>query len=508
MRAIPSFPAALLSVLFTVSASCAGGEEAVISSSSNAARADRPNIVLILADDMGWGDIAANTVDEVGISASRVPTPALDRIAGAGLSCDDAHSPSAVCTPTRYGILTGRYSWRVLERGVLNGYSTNMIDLARRTMPEMLRDAGYHTAAVGKWHLGMGEERPFTNGSAPVPGPIEHGFDHYFGIPASLDMPPYVYVQGSAPTAEPSETVAGSKQARHGGGGFWREGPIAPDFKHAEVQSRLTAEAIAWLGTQAERQETGDADPFFLYLAFAAPHTPWLPEPSFRGRSGAGPYGDFACQVDDSVGQLMAALREAGLEQNTLVVFTSDNGAHWTDADIVKYGHQANGPVRGQKADIHEGGHRVPFLAQWPGNIEAGQRSAELISLTDLYASFASIAGVELKAGQAEDSFDLSHLLGGATGGQVRDHMVHHSFHGMFALRVGDWKLIDGLGSGGFTQPRQVSPEEGQPTVQLYDLASDPRESVNLAESMPERVKELAARLSELRAQPASRPGL
>lgn len=463
--------------------------------------AARPNVVFILADDMGMGDIAAYRPE------TRVPTPHLSQLAAEGARFTDAHSPSAVCTPTRYGVLTGRYSWRVLEKGVLWGRSACMLDEQQWTMAEMFQDAGYATGAIGKWHLGLGSAESTDDAQPLRPGPLEHGFDSFFGIPASLDMPPYCFVRDDAPTAPIEGAILGSKQARAGGGGFWRAGAIASDFAHDQVQPRLIEEAEAWLDARA-----GEERPFFLYLALAAPHTPWLPSEEFRGTSEAGVYGDFASMVDAGVGQVMAKLDEHGLADNTIVIFTSDNGAHWTEADIAKYEHLANGEVRGQKADIHEGGHRVPMIVRWPAQIPADSVRPELFGLQDWMATFAGVLGVELPADAAEDSFDQSLLLseGLASGESVetpaREHLVHHSLHGMFALRHGHWKLIEGLGSGGFTRPSFREPAEGEATYQLYDLREDPRETVNLAAEMPERVEALAALLDEMRRSGRTRP--
>ena len=250
----------------------------------------------------------------------------------------------------------------------------------------------------------------------------------------------------------------------------------------------------------------------YLYLPLAAPHTPWLPSAEFRGRSDAGVYGDFAAMVDAGVGEVLAALERHGFDDNTIVIFTSDNGAHWTPGDKAKFGHFANGSVRGQKADIHEGGHRVPLIVRWPGRVPEGSVRPELFGLNDWMATFAGLLELELPEAAAEDSFDQSLLFatgvksGEAIASRARRELVHHSLHGMFALRSGKWKLIEGLGTGGFTAPRSVEPEEGQPPYQLYDLEADPLESVNLAPEMPERVEELAARLEEMRREGRTRP--
>lgn len=484
-------------------------------SSSAEPEAALPNIIVILADDMGLGDLGCYNPD------SKVPTPHLDSLASAGMRFTDAHSPSAVCTPTRYGLLTGRYCWRTrIKSGVLFGEDTNLIDEARLTMPEMLQNAGYQTAGIGKWHLGLGSGDKTDYSQPLVPGPLEHGFDSYFGIPASLDMAPYVWVKDRGLEAAPTEEVAGSRMARNGGGGFWRKGAIAPGFTHAGVQVRLTEEAVKYVEQRGEQARdladvTAQPKPFFLYWALAAPHTPWLPSAEFKGKSGAGIYGDFAAMVDDSIGQLMTALENEGLADNTIVIFTSDNGAHWTPADIAKFGHRANAQRRGQKADIWEGGHRVPFVVRWPGKLEAGSESDQLICLTDLMSTFAEVAEQPLPLRSAEDSVVIPQFVGDAKNadGKQAQHVgrrdvVHHSLDGHFAIREGDWKLIEKLGSGGFSQPKTVAAADGEPTGQLYNLADDPMERTNLFAERPDKVVELQALLDAYRAQGHSKSGV
>ena len=459
-----------------------------------------PNIVIILADDMGMGDIGAYN------PTSKVPTPNLDTLADMGMRFTDAHSPSAVCTPTRYGLLTGRYSWRTsLKKGVLKGYSPLLIDSSRSTIASMLRKKGYATAAIGKWHLGLGNNE-VTDYSKPLsPGPNNVGFDYFLGIPASLDMAPYTYVENDRVfTSFDGAETGDSKKRREDGDGFWRAGPIASGFVHEEVLPRITERSVAYI---RERAAKGADKPFFLYMPLSAPHTPWMPTPEFIGKSGAGYYGDFAAQVDDSVGRIMAALEESGVADNTLVVFTSDNGAHWMVEDIEKWGHRANMDYRGQKADIHEGGHRVPFIVSWPGQIASNSRNERLTTLTDLYATLAEAAGADVGPDDAVDSETILPTLLGNEQGQVpRSPVVHHSVRGMFAIRDGDWKLVEGLGSGGFTKPASIEPEPGGPVGQLYNLASDPFEQVNLYLDRPDVVSRLAGILDKYRESDRSRP--
>jgi arylsulfatase A-like enzyme len=447
----------------------------------------KPNVVIILADDMGWGDPGCYNPQ------SKTPTPNIDRLAAQGVRLTDAHSPSGVCTPTRYGLLTGRYAWRTsLKSGVLQGYDPLLVEPGRTTIASLLKQNGYNTGAVGKWHLGFGKEKPVDYAKPLVPGPNAVGFDYFFGIPSSLDFTPYVYVENERATELPSATVADSKHQREGGKGFWRGGEAAPSFKHEETLQTLTAKAIAFLQKQSKDK------PFFLYFPLTAPHTPWLPTAEFRGRSGAGDYGDFVAQTDAAVGRVLKTLDDAQLGANTLVIFTSDNGAHWLPVEIEKYGHRANGPWRGQKADIWEGGHRVPFIARWPGRIKANSVSDELICLTDLMATIAAVAGAALREDAAEDSYNiLPALLDEKRKRPIREAIVHHSTDGTFAIRQGEWKLALGLGSHGFSDPRTINPKIGAAAGQLYNLKDDPGEQNNLWLRKPEIVARLTALLEK-----------
>ncbi|MBX3733663.1 MAG: arylsulfatase [Verrucomicrobiae bacterium] len=457
-----------------------------------------PSLVVILADDLGWGDLGCYNPD------SRIPTPHLDRLASEGMRFTDAHSPSAVCTPTRYGLLTGRYSWRTrLKQGVLWGYSPPLIEPDRPTIASHLRTAGYATAGIGKWHLGLGwisrEPASFGDGPAPMADPAlvdfsqradagAHtvGFDFSYLLPASLDMEPYVFLADGRVTGIPSRRIPASRSQRHGGDGFWREGPASSDFTHEGVESNFLAQATGFLLQQSPDHS------FLLYLALASPHDPWVPRPEFRGRSRAGIRGDFVAQMDDTVGRLLRVLDETGRSTNTVVLFTSDNGAHWLPDEVAQTGHRANGPWRGMKADAFEGGHRVPLLVRWPGVVRAGSTSGALIGLNDLFATAAEIAGTPVAPGSAPDSVSFLPVLRGDVVG-VRDSLVLHSIHGTFALREGDWKLIEGSGSGGW------SPGEDAHPVQLFHLREDPGETNNLAAAESQRVAALRSRLDVLR---------
>lgn len=451
-----------------------------------------PNIVYVLADDLGWGDLGGYNPD------SAVPTPNADRLAREGMRFTDMHSPSSVCTPTRYGILTGRYCWRTrLTSGVLWGYSPNLIEPGRMTAASLLRSRGYATGVIGKWHLGLGDAEK-TDYSRPLrPSPLDHGFDYFYGIPASLDMDPYLYVENDRAVQLPTAHTDGRKQPR---GVFWRPGPIAPDFRLEEVLPTLTGKAVEFIRTRSARQ------PFFLYLPLTAPHTPWLPNPPFRGKSQAGDYGDFVAEVDDSLGQVMRSLEEAGAAGDTLLVFTSDNGAHWTPEDKSRFAHRANAHWRGMKADIWDAGHRIPFLARWPGRIAPGSSSGQLGCLTDLLATVAEIVRAKLPDEAGEDSYSLLPAMLGRKSRAARRSVVHHSSEGMFSIREGDWKLILGLGSGGFSEPRRLEPQSGEPPGQLYHIGRDPGETENVYTQHPRVVTRLQALLDSYRRQGHSRP--
>ena len=454
-----------------------------------------PNVLFLLADDMGIGDVSYLNPQ------SSWQTPHLDRLAREGMVFSDAHSSSGVCTPTRYTLLTGRYSWRgKLKKGVLQGYSPSLVEPGRLTLPGFLRAQGYATAMFGKWHLGVDWAK-----SGPNPedvdyakpfggGPTAHGFDRFFGISASLDMPPYVGLQDDRVTAPPAGRVGDSAAPR-----LWRAGPIGGDFRMEDVQPRFTAKTTAYL---AERAAAGDGKPFFLYLAFAAPHTPTLATKEFAGTTRT-PYGDFVRQVDADVGAILAALEKHGLAQNTLVIFTSDNG-YAPAGDIPRhrdFGHDSTGGFRGSKSDSFEGGHRIPFIARWPGVTPAGSRCADVIGHLDVYATCAEVLGAKLPENAAEDSSSfLASLRGQPAPATRREALVHHSADGEFSIRQGKWKLILAPGSGGWSPPtRNPSPWTqpkaddftGLPPYQLYDLAADAKETTNLAGRHPEIVQRL-----------------
>ena len=462
-----------------------------------------PNVLIVLADDLGWGDPGCYG------AGSKVPTPAFDRLAEEGMRFTDAHSPSAVCTPTRYGLLTGRFCWRTrLKSGVLgNGYARALLEEDRSTLGHLFSAASFHTGVVGKWHLGWnwrstdgsdidgGHHQAIDWSAAVDRGPSTVGFAFSYLLPASLDMAPYVWLRNDRAVLPGTSHTPGSKRRWSGGGGFWRAGAIAPGFEFEDVLPNITEQSVAFLEEHA-RERPGQ--PFFLYVPLASPHTPWMPTPEWQGSTEVSWYGDFVAQTDHAVGRILQALDRNGLAENTLVVVTSDNGSHWPAEQQEQFGHPANGPWRGMKADIHEGGHRVPFLVRWPEVVAARTVSDALVGLVDLYATCADILGVEPEADEAEDSVSFLPVLRGERE-DVREELVLHSMNGTFALRQGDWKWIDGnLGSGGFTQPKNVEPSDGR-LGQLYHLGEDPTESRDLGLEQPELVARLRERLAAIR---------
>lgn len=448
------------------------------------ARKTRPNVLFVLADDMGYGDAGCYNAN------SKIPTPNIDRLAREGMRFTDAHSPGAWCTPSRYGLLTGRYPCRL--EGIHPGQRP-VIDAERMTIASLLRGAGYTTGMVGKWHLG------FEGGSIPTGadmrgGPLDRGFDQFFGIHASLDIPPYYYIRGRTPVELPTEDVEAS--ATEGWtniqGAFWRGGKCAPGFEHETVLQQFTSEATKFLDERAESD-----DPFFLYVALASPHTPWLPSEEFVGRSGAGMYGDFVAQTDAALGTLLKALDRSGQADNTLVFFSSDNGPVWYPDDDERFGHRASGPLRGMKSDAWEGGHRMPFLVRWPDMVGAGEVCQRTVCFTDVMATLAEAAQVDLPRGAGEDSHSLLPLFRAPNSAPIREVTILKADASV--VREGRWKWISHLGSGGFSQPRRIDPEEGGPRGQLYDLWVDPGETVNLCAEHPAIAERLDALLEAYR---------
>jgi arylsulfatase A len=444
----------------------------------------RPNVIIVMADDLGIGDVSPTNPD------CRIRTPHLQKMADEGMTFFDAHTPSSVCTPTRYGLLTGRYNWRSrLARGVLSGRSDHLIPADRPTLGHLMRKAGYYTAMIGKWHLGWDWHR--TGGkidfTKPVKnGPDINGFDRYYGHCGSLDMPPYVWVDTGRITAPPDREEGVSKQDDPYG--WYRRGPIGSDFHIKEVLPHLFEKSIVLIQSRAEAAKGGK--PFFLYLALPAPHTPIVPIAPFKGSSGMNPYADFVIQVDHHMGQLLGSLKEAGLDDNTLVIFTSDNGCSpEANFDVLKkYDHDPSAGYRGHKADIYEGGHRVPFIVRWPGQVKAGSTTNAMACLTDVYATLEEITGQPRQSLGGEDGFSLLPVLRGADSSS-RDTLISHSIGGSFAIRQGEWKLCLSAGSGGWSAPREaVAKKQGLPKMQLFNLNDDPGERENLLSARPEKV--------------------
>ncbi|MEY2877741.1 MAG: Arylsulfatase [Verrucomicrobiota bacterium] len=475
----------------------------------------KPNIVIILCDDLGYGDVKANN------PACKIVTPHMDRIAREGVRFTDAHTPSSVCTPTRYGLLTGRYNWRTrLQNGVLGGLSPRLIEPGRETIASMLKAQGYHTAAIGKWHLGMdwaklpgktvaenSVETPAqvrnVDFTAPIAnGPTSVGFDRFFGISASLDMVPYTFIENNRVTVAP--TAEKTWPMHPGYPGECRIGPAAPDFEVANVLPTFARQAAAYIAERAATKQ-----PFFLYLPLNAPHTPIAPNKPWVGKSGLNLYADFVMETDWAVGEVLAALDRAGIAQDTLLVFTSDNGCSpQAKIDVLaEKGHAVSGPLRGSKADIWDGGHRVPFFVRWPAKVKPAVTD-QLVCLTDVFATCAEIVGARVPAAAGEDSMSfLANLT--ATGKSARDAVVHHSIEGAFAIRQGPWKLALCPGSGGWTAPRDpAARQQGLPDTQLYRIADgDIAEEKNLAAQNSEVVTRLTKLLETYVANGRSTPG-
>ncbi len=499
----------LFHFIFLFGFACGSGDESQTSQPVD----QPPNVIYVLADDLGIGDV--NTFNPEG----KILTPHLDRMAAQGMKFTDAHTTSGVCTPTRYGILTGRYNWRSpLKQGVLTGKDPALIPNSRTTVASLLQNQGYHTAFIGKWHLGWnwtlkpGVDNSGTGWnegdfeaidfSGPVTNnPNDLGFDYAYGHPSSLDIAPYVYVENGRVTAVPDTvTVNDGKYS------WWRKGPTGSDFDHYDVTPNFFRRSSQYI---KERAQSGK--PFFLYLALPSPHTPILPEPAWQDKSGLNPYADFVMMVDDYMGQLLNTLQEAGIEDNTLVIFTSDNGCAPAAKieELVAKSHYPSYIYRGHKADIYEGGHRVPFIARWPHKIAAGSVNDQLVCTTDLMATLADLSGYQLQSNEGEDSYSMLPLFNAdADNGSHRESVIHHSMNGSFAIRKGDWKLIMAPGSGGWSYPRPEDPvSETLPQIQLYNLAQDPGEENNLQDQHTEVVAELKSLLTKYILEGRSTPG-
>jgi arylsulfatase A-like enzyme len=452
--------------------------------------AAKPNIIYILADDLGYGDVQC-----LNPQRGKIATPHLDKLAAQGMTFTDAHSGSSVCTPTRYGLLTGRYAWRTrLQAGVLDGSNDEpLIASARLTVASLLKAQGYATACIGKWHLGFQSKSPAAKGDkkkgmgrAGLPvgaeiigGPVTRGFDLYWGCSNARTM---------------SALIEGDR--------------VIETIEPATMLPRLGKRAVNYVQERAADAKAGK--PFFLYLPLTSPHTPILPTPEWQGKSGLGDYGDFVMMTDAIVGEVLTALDQAGLADNTLVFFTADNGCSPAagTSKLEKTGHFASALFRGYKADIWDGGHRVPFFVRWPGKVKAGSQNAQLICHTDFMATCAEILGVKLPDNAAEDSVSLLPALLGTESASLRQSVVHHSINGRFAVHEGQWKLCLCPGSGGWGKPSDAdATKQGLPAVQLYDLGTDIAETKNLSAMHPDIVARLTKQLEGSIANGRSTPG-
>ena len=438
----------------------------------------RPNIVLFLADDMGCGEVQC-----LNRQRGKIATPNLDAMARNGMVFTDAHSGSSVCTPTRYGLLTGRYAWRSrLQKGVVTG-GKSLIGKNQLTIAKMLRTSGYHTAMYGKWHLGMlfdnkvNPRKKVAIGSRVSHGPLDRGgFDKFSGFHHSRQMDIWI-----------------------------DDDTVSEHIRPAEVLPRLTREAVNYIKSRNDHPE-----PFFLYVPWNSPHSPVVPSSEWQGKSGLNQHADFVMQTDHSIGQVIKALKEYGFEKNTLVIFSSDNGTSAGTAkmdQLQSLGHYPSGVFRGAKSDAWDGGHRVPFIVQWPRVVKSGTTCNDLICLTDIMATVADITKDDSSKSKLPDSISFLRLLR-QQDGERRVDVIHHSVNGRFAIRRGRWKLILCAGSGGWSQPKDANAQaNGRPKWQLYDMQDDAEESRNLYESQPEKARELLALLKSQIANGRSTPG-
>lgn len=469
----------------------------LISGACSLNKETKPNIIFILADDLGYGDVSALNEN------SKIKTTHIDKLCENGIKFTDAHSNSSVSTPSRYGILTGRYAFRTtLKEGVLDGFSAPLIPKERNTIATMLSKQGYNTACIGKWHLGWNwayDESKEVDYSKPITeGPVTRGFDYFYGISASLDMSPYVYVENDKVTALPNR-IAPAYQ----GILLQREGPQGADFEHADCLPNFSKRALQFIKDQ---KKTGK--PFFLYLPLAAPHTPILPTAEYQGKSGLSPYGDFVLMIDDLIGDMISTLKENGMYENTIIVFTSDNGcAPYADMKgMEEKGHYPSYVFRGAKADLYDGGHRMPLIVSW-GKKYNNQIEDGIISLTDFYATFAEMTGYKIPDNEGEDSFSMWPLLSGVGKSQRKD-VIHQSVEGNFSIRSDKWKLLFCAGSGGWSFPQKNDKIISElPPIQLYDMAEDIGEKINLENRYPEIVKELTVEMREYILNGRTTPG-
>ncbi len=499
--------------------SCAGS---TAKKAAKIGKDNKPNIVIIYTDDQGYGDVSALNPD------AKFKTPNIDKIANGGIIFTDGHSSDAICTPSRYTLLTGRYSWRTdLKRGVLKADGPCLIDKDRITIASLLKENGYNTAMVGKWHLQMefagslGENRdwslPFTD------GPIEKGFDYFFGIAASMNYGILTYLENNKVLDPPTLWTEKKILEMYNdvppnayrmtppydidrGEGKTRV-EVAPSFNDELVLATFAEKAVEYINKAAEDAKNGT--PFFLYMPLTSPHLPHCTHPDFQGRSDCGNYGAFMEETDFRVGQVLDALKANGLEENTLVIFSSDNGAetnykHQRDT----FNHYSSMNFKGGKRDIYEGGHRVPFLMRWPKVIEPGRKVNIPVCQSDYLATIAEVIGVTIPDSVGEDSYSLYPVLKSKNfDTSLRGAVIHHSGRGYFAIREGKWKLNMLRGSGGSRKPRLKKIKEGEAIYELYDMTKDPGETTNLFFEHPKIVERLTQRITEIIENGRSTPG-
>lgn len=442
------------------------------------AKAARPNVLIILLDDMGYGDPGCYNPE------SKITTPNIDQLAAEGMRFTDGHTAGSVCVPSRFSLLTGQYP----------GRGQNSIVAGTPTIASMLKENGYATAMVGKWHNGF----EHVNWRGRVGGgPLGCGFESFLGLPHSLDIQPYLLIEDDRVVEPPTEKIAEGKVVTRGRydetgwndvqGAFWRAGERAPSFQHEKILDLFTERAIEFLD---QRGKARDDRPFFLYLAYSGPHTPWLPSQEYVGKSGAGLYGDFLMQIDRDIGRVVAALEKNGFGRDTLLLLSSDNGPVWYGKDRERFEHDSAGDLNGAKGGVYEAGHRVPFIVRWPGTVQAGSVCDQLVALTDVMATLSSILGKPLPEGVGRDSIDFLPLLRGEPGAtrQIMPHLGRPT-----SLRYKNYKYLDGQGGAGLLKVSRGNP--GDSPVQLYDLSIDPGERRNIADQLPEIVQQLKQEL-------------
>ena len=488
--------------------------------------AKQPNVLILYADDLGFGDLGCYN------KKSRIPTPNLDRLASESVRFTDGHSSSGICTPSRFAMLTGRHHWRDFH-GIVNAFGGSVFKPERLTLPEMLKEKGYKTAAIGKWHLGwnwdairnkevkaitvqegrrkkqqLGPEAFDWTKSIPN-GPLDHGFDYYFGDTV-INFPPYCWIENDKVVKAPDTLMQTGKWKKIKEGGWeCRPGPMVTGWDPYENIPTTTKKGMEYIKKAAEAEE-----PFFLYFAYPAPHAPIIPNDEFDGKSKAGPYGDFVYETDHSIGQLLQALKDSGQAENTIVIFSADNGPeHYAYARDAKFDHWSAHPFRGLKRDAYEGGHHVPFMIKYPGVTMAGTVNDALVSQIDIMATLASVVGYDLpEKNAAEDSHDLLPLLKGEVK-SIRTSHIHNTFDHTWAFREGDWVLVTGKSGHHSRVTKEWLKKHDYPKVEskqprLFNLREDIGQRNDLAAKHPEKVKAMETSLARIRAQGYSAPRL